>query len=55
VLSDPAFVSGVDVLVVVVDSVQVINGTGCAVVGWRYDWGEQRGAARRETTSNGET
>ena len=37
VLPDPAFVSDVDVVVEVVDSVPVISGTGCAVLGWRYD------------------
>jgi hypothetical protein len=48
VLSDPGFVSGVDVVVVVVDSVQVISGTGCAVVGWRYDWGNSGGGKERK-------
>ena len=36
-LPDPGFVSGVEVLVVVVGSVEVLSGTGCAVLAWRYD------------------
>jgi hypothetical protein len=36
-LPDPGFVSGVEVVVVVVGSVQVVGGTGCAVLAWRYD------------------
>lgn len=36
-LPDPGFVSGVEVLVVVVCSVQVVSGTGRAVLAWRYD------------------
>ena len=30
-------ISGVEVLVVVVGSVQVLSGAGCAVLAWRYD------------------
>jgi len=37
VLPNPGFVSGVYVVIVVVGSVQVISGTGCAVLAWRYD------------------
>ena len=37
VLSYPGFVFGVEVLVVVVGSVQAVSGTGCAVLAWRYD------------------
>ena len=37
-LQDPGFVSGVEVVVVVVGSVQVVSGTGCAVLAWRYDF-----------------
>jgi len=49
VLSEPAFVSGVKVVVVVVDNVKVISGTVCAVLGWPYDWwGKQRGGQQRE-------
>jgi hypothetical protein len=49
VLADPGFVSGLDLVVVVVDSVQVISSTGCAVLGWRYDWGKRRGERQAET------
>ena len=35
VLPDSRFVSGVEVVVVVVGSVQDISGTGCAVLAWR--------------------
>ena len=54
---DPGFVSGVEVVVVVVGSVPVISSTGCAVVGWRYDWWEQREGreGERETAANGAT
>ena len=37
VLPDPGFVSDVEVVVVVVDGVQGISGTGCAVMAWRYE------------------
>ena len=37
VLPDSGFVYGVEVVVVVVGSVQVVSGTGCAVLAWRYD------------------
>ena len=39
VLPDSGFVSGVEVVLVVVGSVQVIIGTGCAVLAYRYDLG----------------
>ena len=35
VLPDLGFVSGVEAVVVVVGSVQVLNYTGCAVLAWR--------------------
>jgi len=36
VLPDPGFVYGVEVVFVVVGSFQVVSGTGCAVLAWRY-------------------
>jgi hypothetical protein len=47
---DPGFVSGVDIVVVVVGSVQVISGTGCAVLAWLYDvrGNRQDGGKRKE-------
>lgn len=38
-LPDSGFVSGIEVVLVVVGSVQVISGTGCAVLSYRYDLG----------------
>ena len=35
-LPDPGFVYGIEVVVVVVGSVQVVSGTGCAVLAWWY-------------------
>ena len=46
-LPDLGFVYGVDVLVVVVGSVQVVSGTGCAVLAWRYSL--QPGGVQTET------
>jgi len=37
VLPGPGWVSGVEVVVVVVGSVQVISDINCPVLGWRYD------------------
>jgi len=37
VLPDLGFISDIEVVVLVVGSVQVISGTGCAVLVWRYD------------------
>jgi len=35
---DPEFISGIKVVVVViVGSIQVVSGTGCAVLAWWYD------------------
>ena len=51
VLPDPGFVSGVEVLVVVVGSVQVISGAGCTVLAWRYDLrgnGQEGGEQRQK-------
>ena len=50
VLPDPGFVSGVEILVVVVGRVQVISGTGCAVLAWRYDLcgNSQKGGKQRQ-------
>ena len=36
-LPDPGFVSGVKVLIVVLGSVEILSGTRCAVLAWRYD------------------
>jgi len=57
VLPDPGFVSGVEVLVVVVCSVQVISGTGCAVLAWRYDLcgNSQNGGKQRQKQLQMET
>jgi hypothetical protein len=50
VLPDPGFVSGVEVLVVVVGSVQVFSGAGGAVLAWRCDLGgnSQEGGKQRQ-------
>ena len=51
-LPDPVFISGVEFVVVLVGSVQVISGTGCAVLGWWYAWAETaRRAASRDRNS----
>ena len=48
VLSDPGFVSGVEVVFVAVGSVEVISGTVCAVLGWCYDfWGNSKGGSKQ--------
>jgi len=54
VLPDPGFISDVEVVVVVVGSVQVISGTGCAVLAWRYDLrgNSQQGGKQTETAAN---
>jgi len=50
VLPELGFVSGVEVLDVVVASGQVISGTGCAVLAWRYDLSgnSQEGGKQRQ-------
>ena len=50
VLPDLAFISDLEVVVVVVGSVQVISGTGCAVLAWRYDLrgNSQEGCKQRQ-------
>jgi len=54
VLPDPGFVSNIEVVVVAVGSVQVISGTGCAVLAWRYDLrgNSQEGGKQTETATN---
>ena len=49
-LPGPGFVSGVDVVIVVVGSVQVISDINCAVLGWRYDLSgnSQEGGKQRQ-------
>ena len=49
-LPGPGFVSGIDVAVVVVGRVQVISGTVCAVLAWRYDLrgNSQQGGKQRQ-------
>jgi hypothetical protein len=50
VLPDPGFVSGIEVVVVVVGSVQALSGTGCAVLAWRYELrgNSQEGGKQRQ-------
>jgi len=50
VLTDPGFVSGIEVLVVVVGSVEVLSGTGRAVLARRYDLrrNSQEGGKQRQ-------
>ena len=48
VLSDPGIVSGVEIVVVLVSTVQVISGTSCAVLGWWYDLrGNSKGGGKQ--------
>jgi hypothetical protein len=53
VLSNPEFVTGVEVVVVLVGSIWVIIGTVCAVLGGRYALGgnSQEGGKQRQTAS----
>jgi hypothetical protein len=52
VLPDPGFVSDVEVVVVVVCSVNVISGIYCAGLGWWYDLGgKSKGVANRDRNS----
>jgi len=50
VLPGPEYVSGVEVVVVVAGSVQVINGINCVVLSWRYDLrgNSQEGGKQRQ-------